>query len=80
MNQLQPVLSGAQVIALQAEVRRVAVEESLYDYLLDIVEATRRCADLQVGVSTRGAGMLPPPAALGGRSLGMPMPVIRPPV
>jgi MoxR-like ATPase len=55
VNQLQPVLNGSQVLALQQEVRRVAVEESLYDYLLDIVEATRRCAELQVGVSTRGA-------------------------
>jgi MoxR-like ATPase len=55
VNQLEPVLSGPQVTALQQEVRQVTVEESLADYLLDIVEATRRCADLQVGVSTRGA-------------------------
>jgi MoxR-like ATPase len=55
VNRLQAVLSGAQVLALQQEVRRVTVEESLADYLLDIVEATRRCEDLQVGVSTRGA-------------------------
>jgi MoxR-like ATPase len=55
VNQLQPVLNGEQVLALQQEVRRVTVEESLADYLLDIVEATRRCEDLQVGVSTRGA-------------------------
>ena len=31
------------------------VDESINDYLLDIVEATRRCEELHVGVSTRGA-------------------------
>ncbi len=35
--------------------RQVEAEESINDYLLDIVEATRRCEELQVGVSTRGA-------------------------
>ena len=40
---------------LQAAVRQVAVEDSINEYLLDIVQATRRCDELQVGVSTRGA-------------------------
>ena len=40
--------------ALQAAVRQVEVEESINEYLLDIVQATRRCDELQVGVSTRG--------------------------
>jgi MoxR-like ATPase len=52
---LTPVLDATQVIALQDEVRRVKVDSSLYDYLLDIVDATRQCEDLHVGVSTRGA-------------------------
>lgn len=55
VNSLQPVLNSEQVLALQQEVRRVTVEDSLYDYLLDLVAATRRSEDLQVGVSTRGA-------------------------
>ena len=55
VNQLQPVLQGDQVLELQQAVRHVTVEDSLYDYVLDIVEATRRCEELQVGVSTRGA-------------------------
>ena len=29
--------------------------ESINSYLLDIVDATRRCEELRVGVSTRGA-------------------------
>jgi MoxR-like ATPase len=55
IDQLQPVLEGAQIVALQRAVRRVTVEESISAYLLDIVEATRHCEDLRVGVSTRGA-------------------------
>mgnify|MGYP001111168801 FL=1 len=39
---------------LQKGVRQVAVEASLYDYILDIVDVTRRCEELHVGVSTRG--------------------------
>jgi MoxR-like ATPase len=36
-------------------VRQVAVDDSINDYLLDIVAATRHCDELHVGVSTRGA-------------------------
>jgi MoxR-like ATPase len=52
---LQPVLTCDEVTALQHEVRQVAVEDSIYGYLLDIVQSTRNCGELHVGVSTRGA-------------------------
>jgi MoxR-like ATPase len=55
VESLQPVVSCQQIVELQKEVRRVGVDDSLYDYLLDIVESTRHCEDLHVGVSTRGA-------------------------
>jgi MoxR-like ATPase len=55
VEQLKPVLSCAQVVTLQNAVRQFAVEASIYDYLLDIVEITRKCEELHVGVSTRGA-------------------------
>ncbi len=55
IDELQPVLSGEQVISLQKKVREVEVEDSIYDYVLDIVDATRTSDDLHVGVSTRGA-------------------------
>ncbi len=54
VEQLQPVLSSEQIVELQKGVRHVAVEASLYDYILDIVDVTRRCEELHVGVSTRG--------------------------
>jgi MoxR-like ATPase len=55
VQELQPVVECDQVVALQEAVRGVKVEESVGDYLLDIVERTRHSDELRVGVSTRGA-------------------------
>jgi MoxR-like ATPase len=33
----------------------VVVDDAIAEYMLDIVELTRRCDELHVGVSTRGA-------------------------
>ena len=52
---LKPVLTGADILRLQQGVRAVRVDETISDYLLDIVHATRRGDELHVGVSTRGA-------------------------
>jgi MoxR-like ATPase len=55
VDKMQPVLNCAQIIALSQAVRQVRVDEAINDYLLDIVDATRCCEELHVGVSTRGA-------------------------
>ena len=55
VQELQPVVEGDQVVALQEAVRNITVETSVGDYLLDIVDSTRQSAELRVGVSTRGA-------------------------
>jgi MoxR-like ATPase len=55
VDSLEPVLDCVQVTELQAAVREVAVDDAINAYILDVVEATRRCDDLHVGVSTRGA-------------------------
>ncbi|MBN1393648.1 MAG: MoxR family ATPase [Pirellulales bacterium] len=55
VDSLAPALDCDQVAALQKEVRKVEVEDSINEYLLDIVEATRACDELHIGVSTRGA-------------------------
>jgi MoxR-like ATPase len=55
VDQLQPVVNPQQVSAMQAAARAVTVDDSIHEYLLDVVEATRRCEELHVGVSTRGA-------------------------
>jgi MoxR-like ATPase len=55
IDHLQPVLDGSQIVTLQHAVRQVAMDDSINTYLLDIVDATRHCEELRVGVSTRGA-------------------------
>jgi MoxR-like ATPase len=55
---VQPVLSADDVMHLQAVVQRVAVEESLVDYMLAIVEKTRAHDSLTLGVSPRGSQAL----------------------
>src|SRR5246127_5475995 len=55
---VRPVLSGDDVIRLQASVQHVAVEESLVDYMLAIVEKTRAHESLILGVSPRGSQAL----------------------
>ena len=55
VESLRPVLSTADVLVLQRAVRNVRVDDTISDYLLDLVHATRETPDLHVGVSTRGA-------------------------
>jgi MoxR-like ATPase len=55
---VKPVLSAENVLQLQAVVSEVAVEESLVDYMLAIVEQTRAHESLALGVSPRGAQAL----------------------
>ncbi len=58
LNEMVPVLSGADVIAMQDEVLKVRVDESLVDYALAIVQRTRESEQLSLGVSPRGSLML----------------------
>jgi MoxR-like ATPase len=55
LQDLQPVLTGEEIIALQNEVDAVRITDSLVQYVIDLVSATRVSEDLQVGVSPRGA-------------------------
>lgn len=54
-EKMRPVLNADAVRRLRERVRDVTVEESLRDYILDIVAATRKHEELHLGVSTRGA-------------------------
>lgn len=55
VDQLQPVCDWRRVLEFQAAVREVKIDESIIQYMLNVVEATRNTPDLSVGVSTRGA-------------------------
>lgn len=55
IDALQPVIGVPEVLALQRRVREIRVENSLNDYLLNIVVATREHSGLYLGASTRAA-------------------------
>ncbi len=52
---LKPVLTAAEVLALQARTDAVRLDRALVDYVISIAEATRQNDDLQIGISPRGA-------------------------
>ena len=55
LDSLEPVLSLDEVLAIQAAVREVQIAPEIVDYLLDVVEATRRSPDVLVGASPRAS-------------------------
>ena len=55
VERISPVLSTEDLIGLQHQARQVSVDDSINDYILDIVHATRAHPELSLGVSTRGA-------------------------
>jgi MoxR-like ATPase len=54
VEEMQPVLSAEDVIALQDSVHDVAVDDSLVDYVMAVVRETRLHDDIELGVSPRG--------------------------
>ena len=58
LDEVLPVLSSADVVAIQEEVAKVRVDDSLLDYTLEIVRKTRDSEFLSLGVSPRGSLML----------------------
>jgi MoxR-like ATPase len=54
LDDVRPVLSGADILFIQDEVTRVQVDEALVDYALNIVNLTRESTYLSLGVSPRG--------------------------
>jgi MoxR-like ATPase len=54
LEEVQPVLDAAAVLALQAEVRTVRVERTLGAYAVALADATRRHPSVQLGCSPRG--------------------------
>jgi len=58
LDGIGPVLDLEQVRQIQQEVTAVHVDDSLLEYIVEIVHATRRDNRLQLGISTRGTLML----------------------
>ena len=54
LGAVEPVMSQADVVDLQAMVNEVRVDDALIDYLLEIVNLTRVSDQLELGISPRG--------------------------
>lgn len=52
---LEPVVSPADVLRLQEEAEAVRLSPAIADYVLELVEETRRCGRFRYGLSPRGA-------------------------
>jgi MoxR-like ATPase len=55
VHQLDAALEVSEFRALQQRAAEVRLEESLVDYLMEVVDQTRRDTRIRIGVSTRGA-------------------------
>lgn len=58
LENLQPILTDADVLEMQEAVKQVHVDESLVGYTLAIVKKTRESEHFSLGVSPRGSQML----------------------
>jgi MoxR-like ATPase len=52
---LEPVMSAAELVAIQERVLTVRIDDAIVDYILAIAEASRRSEDLTIGLSPRGS-------------------------
>src|SRR5882724_7719645 len=55
---LAPVVSAAQIADLRFYVAQIRLEETLIDYIVDLIRATREHPSIETGASTRAANML----------------------
>jgi len=54
LEHLPPVVTAEEVVTMQREIRSVRVEESVREYLVQVVRATREHPSVSLGVSPRG--------------------------
>jgi len=54
LDRIEPVISAEDIIKVQEEVKQVQVEDTVQDYIVQIVQATRSHKDVYLGCSPRG--------------------------
>lgn len=55
LERMGPVIAKGDILRMQSEADSVVVEDSLVDYMMEIVAMTRKDDRIRLGVSTRGA-------------------------
>ena len=77
---IKPVMNAQGLVEMQGEVEQVFIHDSIYSYIVDLVDATRTSPYIELGVSPRGtiAGvrMAKAYAYLSGRSYVIPSDVV----
>ena len=58
LEDMKPVITGDEILRMQKLVDAVKVDDSLLDYLMSIIIATRNDEKIRLGASTRGAQFL----------------------
>src|SRR5262245_38353398 len=55
---VHPVLTPMDVVSLQEESRKIHIDESIVDYMIHIVNETRKHPEIELGISPRGTAAL----------------------
>lgn len=55
LSRIKPVITAEELASLQEEVTNIHIDDSLKDYIVDIVTATRNRPDVLLGASPRGS-------------------------
>jgi len=55
LDKVETVLGKEELIAMQREVRAIAVREVIFDYIVRLATASREHEDVEIGISPRGA-------------------------
>lgn len=55
LSRIKPVITAEELASLQEEVANIHIDDSLKDYIVDIVTATRNRPDVLLGASPRGS-------------------------
>ncbi|HYE03867.1 MAG TPA: AAA family ATPase [Phycisphaerales bacterium] len=76
LHELRPVMTGDEVVELQARADAVRLDATLVDYIIALANATRQSEELQLGLSPRGSLALAQAArataAMAGRDYAIP--------
>ena len=76
MERLEPVVEASDLLTMQTQVKSILVEDSVRDYVVRVVRATREHEAVELGVSPRGTLALYKAAqalaAIRGRGLVLP--------
>lgn len=54
LHQVTPLLSLEQIRSMQNEVKEITISDVIYQYMIDIVHASREHESIELGISTRG--------------------------